>query len=63
MRGKAGRPRVDNPRNRKIEVRLNAQEAAQLDYCCKMLGKPRSQILRAGMVETYLYLKKNEGAK
>lgn len=57
---KVGRPRVEDPRNKKIEVRLNAQEAAQLDYCHKALGKPRAEILRACMRQTYLRLQREE---
>ena len=51
-----GRPPTDNPRNLKIEIRLNEEESNMLDYCHKTLGKPRSEIIRQGIKETYTKL-------
>ena len=44
-KNKGGRPYADNPRDRRIELRLTKDEFTMLDWCCQITGKNRSEVL------------------
>lgn len=54
---KIGRP-TDNPRNEQYRIRLNSEELEKLNYCSKVSGKSKAEILRLGLDRLYLELKK-----
>lgn len=58
MSPKTGRPISDNPRQMRVETKLTAQELEKLDFCCKVTGKRRSEIVREGIEQTYTNLSK-----
>ncbi len=56
MSPRTGRPPSGNASKEKVETRMSKDELAKLDYCCKMTGKSRSEIIREGIDEMYLRL-------
>lgn len=56
---KMGRP-TDNPRNRRISLKLAENEMAMLEYCSKELGEPRVNVIVKGVKKIYLELKKKD---
>lgn len=52
MSPKTGRP-TNNPRNKRIEIRIAEDERIILDYCCEILGMTRSDVLRTGIKALY----------
>lgn len=53
-----GRPKVDNPKNKKIEFRADKDTIEKLDYCCSQLNKSRSEIVRLGIDRIFDDIKK-----
>lgn len=49
---KRGRPFMENPRNNRIEIRMNDKEAEQFKRICKSLGMNRSDAVRT-LFENY----------
>ena len=58
MSPKTGRPISDNPRQMRVETKMTVQELEKLDYCCKITGKTRSEIVREGIDVVYAKLSK-----
>ena len=58
MVAKKGRPVSENPKDYMLRVRLDQETLAQLDECCKVKGKSRSEIVREGIQEQHGKLKK-----
>ena len=46
---KKGRPVSENPKDYMLRVRLDQETLAQLDECCEIQGKSRSEIVRKGI--------------
>ena len=53
MSPKTGRPHSDNPRQMRVETKMTVEELEKLDYCCKVTGKSRSEIVREGIDVVY----------
>ena len=53
MSPKTGRPHSDNPRQMRVETKMTTAELERLDYCCKVSGKSRSEIIREGIDVVY----------
>lgn len=60
MSPRTGRPISDNPRQVRVETRMTVDELEKLDYCCKAVGKSRSEVVREGINEVYTKLCKLE---
>ena len=58
MVAKKGRPVSGNPKDYMLRVRLDQETLEQLDKCCEIQGKSRSEIVRKGIQEQYGNLKK-----
>ena len=58
MSPRTGRPISDNPRQMRVETKMTVQELEKLDYCCKITGKTRSEIVRKGIDRIYAKLNK-----
>lgn len=58
MVAKKGRPVSENPKDYMLRVRLDQETLSQLDECCEIQGKSRSEIVREGIQEQYGKLKK-----
>ena len=51
-----GRP-TDNPRTEQYRIRLNSEELEKLNYCSKVSGESKAEILRLGIDKVYLEIK------
>lgn len=49
MSAKMGRPLSDNPKGKRIGVRLDDTILNTLDDCCKKLNQSKSEVIRAGI--------------
>lgn len=62
MSPRTGRPLSDNPKNVRVETRMTKEDLEKLEYCCRITGKSRSEIVREGIEAVYakLHTLKNE---
>lgn len=58
MVAKKGRPASENPKDFLLRVRLDKETLTQLDKCCDVTGKSRSEVVRDGIKEQYDKTKK-----
>ncbi len=56
MSPRTGRPHSDNPKQVRVETRMNKEELEKLEYCCRVTGKSRSEIVREGIDVVYIKL-------
>lgn len=49
MSAKMGRPLSDNPKGKRIGVRLDENTLNTLENCCEELGQSKSEIIRTGI--------------
>lgn len=49
MSTKMGRPLSDNPKGKRIGVRLDDNTADTLDKCCEKLNQSKSEVIRTGI--------------
>ena len=59
MSGKVGHPIVENPRNRKVTLRMTQEEYARLDA----YNKSHDQSITDTMLEAFEYFMKSKKAK
>lgn len=52
MSPRTGRP-TDNPKRERVGFRLAEDESEMLDYCCKVLGISKTEVIRQGIKEMY----------
>ena len=57
MKAKMGRP-TNNPRNKRLEIRLNEEEDKKLKECSEKLGLTKTDVLMKGLDEVYKQIKK-----
>lgn len=57
MSPKTGRP-TDNPKNIRIEIRLNEEQNNILKECCDKLSMTKTDVLIKGLEEVYKNIKK-----
>ncbi len=57
MSPQKGRP-TSNPKIGRFEIRTSEDEEKMLEYCCKITGKKRTDIVREGIKMVYETLKK-----
>lgn len=55
---KMGRPKSVNPRNIRLEIRLNKRENEMLEECVKNLNVTKTDVLMKGLKEVYSQTKK-----
>ena len=55
MKAKKGRP-TDNPKNHETRIRMSDEDVNLLDYCAKITGRSKSDIIREGIREVYAKL-------
>nr|WP_314515040.1 hypothetical protein [uncultured Peptostreptococcus sp.] len=56
---KLGRP-TDNPRNKRMSLKLTNDEMNMLEFCSKEMNEPRVNIISLGIKKVYNELKKNK---
>lgn len=52
-----GRP-TDNPKIHETRIRMSNEDVEILEYCCKVTGRNRADIIREGIREVYNKIKK-----
>ena len=57
MSPRTGRP-TDEPKNLSTRIRLSDEDVSMLEYCCKITGKNKSEIIRLGIKKVYDEIKK-----
>lgn len=57
MNAKMGRPTI-NPRNKRLEIRLNEEEVKKLKECSEKLSLTKTDVLMKGLDEVYKQIKK-----
>lgn len=57
MSPRTGRP-TENPKKHETRIRMSDEDIEILEYCCKVTGRSRSDIIREGIREVYDKLKK-----
>lgn len=58
MVAKKGRPASENPKDYMLRVRMDEKTLQQLDECCKAENLSRSEIVRKGIQEQHMRIKK-----
>lgn len=56
---KLGRP-TDNPRNKRMSLKLTNDEMNMLEFCSKEMNEPRVNIISLGIKKVYNELKKDK---
>lgn len=51
---RTGRPKSVNPKDIQLKIRIDAETARLLDYCAKVTGKTKSDIVRLGIEKVRL---------
>lgn len=57
MSPKTGRP-TDNPKKHETRIRMSDNDVEMLEYCCKVTGMTKADVIRQGIKEVYIKLKK-----
>lgn len=57
MSPRTGRP-TDKPKTHETRIRMSDEDIEILDYCCKITGRTKSDIIREGIREVYAKIKK-----
>ena len=52
MSPRTGRP-TENPKKERVGFRLSDDESKMLDFCCKVLGLSKTEVIRHGIKEMY----------
>lgn len=55
---KTGRPKTENPRNKRLEIRLTEDELQKINNCSKILGKTRTNTILEGISKLEVELNK-----
>lgn len=59
MSPRTGRP-TDAPKKHETRIRMSDEDVELLNFCCKITGKSKSDVIRDGIREVYYKLKNNE---
>ncbi len=51
-----GRP-TENPKTKRLEIRISDDEKQKLEYCVKVMGRTKTDILILGLDKVYNELK------
>lgn len=57
MSPRTGRP-TNNPKKHETRIRMSDEDIEILEYCCKITGKTKADIIREGIREVYAQIKK-----
>ena len=52
MSPRTGRP-TENPKKHETRIRMSDEDVEILEYCCKVTGKTKADIIREGIREVY----------
>ena len=54
----AGRPKIENPKNIRLEIRLTQEQSDNLEYCARELNKNKTDVINLGIQKIKDELKK-----
>lgn len=57
MSPRTGRP-TDSPKRHDTRIRMSDEDIEILEYCCKVTGKSKADVIRDGIREVYAKIKK-----
>lgn len=57
MSPRTGRP-TDNPKRHETRIRMSDEDINILEYCCKITGKSKADVIRDGIREVYAKINK-----
>lgn len=57
MSPRTGRP-TDNPKKHETRIRMSDEDVKILEYCCKMTGMSKADVIRQGIREVYAKIQK-----
>ena len=57
MSPRTGRP-TDNPKKHETRIRMSDEDVKILEYCCKVNGMSKADVIRQGIREVYDKIKK-----
>lgn len=49
MSPRTGRPKIDNPKSERLEIRLTKDDSVRLEKCAQRLGISRTEVLLRGL--------------
>ena len=58
MVAKIGRPKAENPRNKRLEIKLTEEELNKINNCSNLLGKTRTDTILEGIKKLEVELNK-----
>ena len=58
MTAKIGRPKSENPKNRRVSIKLTESEFQNLEEVAEQTGKTKTEILMLGLEKVYNEIKK-----
>lgn len=53
MSPRNGRPPSDNPKTTNLHIRLTEDEKSKIEYCSRVLGLSKTEIIKIGVDEVY----------
>ena len=57
MSPRTGRP-TDNPKKHETRIRMSDEDVKILEYCCRVTGMSKADVIRQGIREIYDKIKK-----
>ena len=45
----SGRPKIENPKNIRLEIRLTQEQSDNLEYCARELNKNKTDVINLGI--------------
>lgn len=53
MTPRTGRPPSDNPKRNNTRIRMTDEQVEMLNYCCKVLGLTKTEVIAQGLTKMY----------
>lgn len=58
MSSRTGRPPSKDPKRHETRIRMSDEDVELLEYCCKVTGMSKADVIRKGIREVYARVKK-----
>ena len=58
MSPRTGRPPSKDPKRHETRIRMSDENVRILEYCCKVTGMSKADVIREGIREVYAKIKK-----
>lgn len=58
MSPRTGRPPSKDPKKHETRIRMSEEDVRILEYCCKMTGMSKADVIRQGIRKVYAEVKK-----